>query len=229
MDGAEYTNDQLPRVPAARMRFTVRRLMLIVAALSLLLGSLVWLLKPDVEIRLATPPQRANMDFDVFDAMLKDLIDNKDFAPATHASNIKKTEIFLDVLTTGGGGDYSSLKRFVETRKSRPVSLDLFEDFADRNPRKVRFSLVNYHPSSDGVLLRDLSKNELALGMDFSFVFPKTRGWLRVALPAYSIDGKQAIIFFEFGPTEHGAKGYYLLRKVDGRWEVIDRQFGYYT
>ena len=39
----------------------------------------------------------------------------------------------------------------------------------------------------------------------------------------YSRDGQTAVVYFTFGPTSHGAGGYYLLSKVKGRWEIIER------
>lgn len=58
--------------------------------------------------------------------------------------------------------------------------------------------------------------------------FPRARGCVRAHLPGYSRDGLTAIMRFGFGPTQHGAMGYYLLKKVGGRWEIIGRSIEYW-
>ena len=37
-----------------------------------------------------------------------------------------------------------------------------------------------------------------------------------------------AVFSFSFGPSVHGAGGIYVLKKVKGRWEIIERRIYYY-
>jgi hypothetical protein len=48
-------------------------------------------------------------------------------------------------------------------------------------------------------------------------------------LPGYSRDGLTALVDFTFGPTPHGAVGFYLLKKVKGRWEIVECEIGYFS
>ncbi len=67
------------------------------------------------------------------------------------------------------------------------------------------------------------------MDLEFSSQFPKARGYVETLLPGYSRDGLAALVVFTFGPTAHGAVGYYLLRKVEGRWVIIERSIGYFS
>ena len=77
------------------------------------------------------------------------------------------------------------------------------------------------------IIVRGLSQIDTTL--EFCFQFPKARGYVETLLPGYSRDGLTALVVFSFGPTVHGAVGYYLLRKVEGRRVIIERSIGYFS
>jgi hypothetical protein len=212
-----------------RLRFTIRRLMIAVAVVSVILGGYFWMARPrTVELRMAPLPFRANVDHEVFDIVLTDLLVNDEFLFSKDRDGKQAARIVFSSMTEEGypedpehiGGYLGDL---VSEKK---VDKDVVENCIDRNPPKVRFSLTEYHPSNPGIVVQDLTEEEHFLGIKQS---NPNRGWVEVQLPGYSRDGQTALLRFTFGPTPHGSDGFYLLRKVKGRWEIIAKRLSYYA
>ncbi len=207
-----------------RPRFTLRRMMAAIALVAVLVACCLWTLRPPADrLELAPSPDRANTDHDLFDILLTDLIENPEFSTATLGDGLKKTEIVLGLITMRG---YTRGDRNLDSwAREQEVEPDVVSDLIDRNPEGRRCSLALYRPSNPNILVRDI--DQIDYGIDFRAPFPKGRGYVKTHLPGYSRDGQTALIRFWFGPTAHGAQGYYLLKKARGRWEIVGRSFWY--
>jgi hypothetical protein len=59
---------------------------------------------------------------------------------------------------------------------------------------------------------------------------PDANAWIRAWLLGYSTDGQRALVYFQCGPSPHGAVGAYLLEKrTDGRWMVKQRYIAHFV
>jgi hypothetical protein len=205
-----------------RVRFRLWSLMLAVAFAALVIAGFVLAFRdPVVVVERAPAPRWANIDHEIFDIVLTDLIENQEFDPAVGGRGIKKNQIVFGDTTSVGAG-----YQLVDAHYLKDVPLDLRHDLAARNPRRTRFSLAGYRPSNPDILVRDLRKVDQ--DFDFAADFPNARGYVESRLPGYSKDGQMVVVSFRFGPTAHGAIGYYLLKKVKGRWEIVRRDLGYF-
>lgn len=212
------------RIP--HVRFTVRRMMMVVASVALVIAGYLWAVRPPFErLELAPQPTWASVDHDILDIVLTDLIDNPEFDPAVGGRGVPKSEIVVgDVTATGLSRSGYHLDTWVREGK---ITAELRADLLARNRARTRYLLARYRPSNPGILVRNLDVIDTDLG--FSYQFPKARGYVITRLPAYSRDGQKALLFFAFGPTAHGAGGYYVLHKVKGRWEIIERYIYYFS
>ncbi len=199
--------------------------MIAVASIALAIAGYRWLYGPSVElVELAPQPLSASVDHDIFDIVVADLLDNEEFDPAVGGRRVAKSEIVLGDTTARGSSNAGvNLDSWIREKK---ISRDVLDDLLARNPNGRRYSLARYYPSNPNILVRTLSRVDMDLG--FSFQFPKARGYVETRLPGYSRDGLTALVSFSFGPTAHGAVGFYLLKKVAGRWEIIERSIGYF-
>jgi hypothetical protein len=59
--------------------------------------------------------------------------------------------------------------------------------------------------------------------------YPDVRAMAVLWLPAYSSDGRTAVVRFSFGPTAHGATATYLLARGVGGWRVTRWAFAFYV
>jgi hypothetical protein len=66
--------------------------------------------------------------------------------------------------------------------------------------------------------------NQSILGMEIP-----EKGWLESYLPAYSADGKLAVVRTLIGPSSHGAIGTYLLSRRGSAWSVVWREFVFFA
>ena len=165
-----------------------------------------------------------NSDFEIFDLVLSDLIVNEDFNPAVGGRRVRKSQIVLESSTHGltERGLYHPTDGYANA-----IPADIRHDILTRNPKGRRYSLAGYRPSSTNFLVRVLSDVDLDEKFDESF--PDARGFIRPNLPGYSKDGKSAMFFFTFGPTSHGATGYYMLVRIHDAWKISWRTFNYFT
>jgi hypothetical protein len=174
-------------------------------------------------VELARPPESVNLDHDLFDIVLSDLIDNEDFEPATGGRRVEKCQIvFGDTTLVGPGKIGASLAAWF---RDKPIPDEVKNSFLERNPQGKRFLLAGYQPSNSKILVRDLRQVDQDLG--FASQFPDARGYVESYLPAYSRDGRTALVLFSFGPTPHGAIGCYLLHKASGFWMISERMIAY--
>jgi hypothetical protein len=198
--------------------------MFAVASVALATATFLWIVRPPAErLELAPQPRSASTDHDIFDVVLLDLIQNQDFDPAVGGRGVAKSEIVFGDTTSGFARVEGGLDFWI---REKGVSSEIRDNLIARNPRGTRYLLTRYHPSDPSILVRNLS--QIDQDLDFSSQFPNARGYVAARLPGYSRDGLTALVYFSFGPTAHGARGYYLLKKVRGRWEIIERSIGYF-
>lgn len=199
-------------------RFSVRLLMLLVASVALVIGGFLWLVQLGaVREELAPQPLSASVDHEILDIVLGDLINNPEFINPYPT----KTQIVVGDRTPRGYGDAGNeLERWARENK---VTSDVVDDVASRSPKGICYLLARYQPSNPNILKRKIDV------IDLDTQFPKARGYVETRLPGYSRDGQNALLSFTFGPTPHGAVGFYLLKRVNGRWEIIMRSLYYYS
>jgi hypothetical protein len=213
-----------------RVQFTLRWLAVAVATVALMLACCLWIFRPPVVIvEVARPPASSNSDYDVFDVVLSDLIDNKEFEPATGGRQAEKPQIvFGDTTRVGfGKAGVNRVGGLGDWMREKRIPLEVTNDLMSRNPPGKRYILAGYRPSNPNILVRDLTQVDQDLG--FSSQFPRARGYVESCLPGYSRDGSAVLVPFKFGPTPHGAIGCYYLSKVNGRWEIVERLLGYFN
>lgn len=163
-----------------------------------------------------------NPDRAIFDVVLSDLIENPAFDPAVGGRHVKKSQIVLGDMT-----QHVSERLICDEclQDERVIPLELRADLVKRNPRTARYSLAAYHPANPDILVRD--PREIDLDLEFANEFPNARGYVLPNLPGYSVDGRTAVFRFILGPTPHGARGFYLLERRAGGWEITGRFLGY--
>jgi hypothetical protein len=203
-------------MPSPRLRWSVWRMIvaggmaaLFVACLVGFLPSVGWL---PTSIDPAPPPLRANTDHDLFDIVLTDLI--QEFRQAGGGAGPRPFQILIGDRTPGAIRELE--KALGEHSKELPE--EIRADLVHRNPERTPYSLSRYQPSNPDILVHDLRPVDTMLGFDRQF--PNAVGFVVPFLPGYSADGRTALFYFYYGPNMHGASGYYLLRKVKGRWEI---------
>jgi hypothetical protein len=201
-----------------RVQFTVRRMMVIVAIVGLGAGVICWKVRgPTVFVEPAPLPRWANPDHEIYDIVLSDLIDNPEFNLTIGQGGPKKTQILLNRCSLSPiTRKYLSFDRWFHENK---VSQEVLDDLVDRNPRDVRYELVDYQPGSPGISLAVLNESEL--DGDYALRFPGACGYVVPHLPGYSKDGKTALFHFSIQPLGyHPGWGCYLLEKLEGRWKI---------
>src|ERR1700737_4457534 len=86
-----------------RLRFTIRRLMIAVAVVSLILGGYFWMARPrTIELRMAPQPLRANVDHEIFDIVLTELLANDDFLSSRDRDGKQVSRIVFSSMTEEG-------------------------------------------------------------------------------------------------------------------------------
>jgi hypothetical protein len=166
---------------------------------------------------------RIEVDDGIFDTVLSDLLRYEDFTPAVGELR-GKSQIVLSERTYGGLSN-----GFLENGCSNPIKevpSEIRVDLIRRNPKGMRWPLTHYRPTNPDIVVRHLSQADPE--SEFKEVFPDARGYVETYLPGYSSDRQTALIAFRFGPTAHDAVGYYLLKNVEGRWEIIWRSLSYF-
>jgi len=160
--------------------------------------------------------QSRNADHEIFDIVLSDLFNNPDFYQN------KRPKIILSDTTVGmplGGLDQCPVNDEI-------IPFDIIEDLCNRNTVGKPYSLINYHPLNNHILLLNYS-NFMTSDGSFRDGYADVRGFVKAALPGYSRDGQAALFRFAFGPTDHYNFGYYRLDRLDGGWRIVSR-FLYY-
>jgi len=167
-----------------------------------------------------------NADIAIFDVVLSDLIGNKDIVPRGFSPVVEPFQIVVDDKTRAA----STLITLLDNTRGNPawkVPLDIRTDLKRRNRKGTSLSLAHYHPATPNILVRDLDK--IDQGDGFFGAFPDAACYVKPWLPGYSPDGQSALFYFFVGPSvdHHGCLGYYLVKKVDGHWEIVWRYIGY--
>ncbi len=84
--------------------------------------------------------------------------------------------------------------------------------------------MTDFRPANPNIFVRDLEKffeeADDPLG-EFLKKYPAAWGYVWAYMPAYSKDGKTAVVVFEGGPNgDHGLNWVYMLARKGKRWEV---------
>lgn len=106
------------------------------------------------------------------------------------------------------------------------VPTELRESLRKRNAAKVPLAGLTL---GRGVVAADLDKALAPRDWEGPEKYSDARAFARVWLPAYSKDGRTAVVRFAFGPTAHGATATYLLTKAEGGWKVTKWKLAYYA
>jgi hypothetical protein len=152
-------------------------------------------------------------DYRVLEIVLLKLIDSPDFAGAS-----TRTKIILDDMTLGPPD------RLRDPRLDKEFGVELCEELRRRNPGPP-VSLAAFKPRSSRILVGALG--QLDDPDDLYRAYPEVKGYVQAWLPAYSEDGKTALVRLEFGPTAHGAEATYVLVKDKKNWVVKRRSVAY--
>src|SRR5262249_33873561 len=125
-----------------RVQYTLRWLAVAVATVALMLACCLWIFRPPIVIvEVSRPPGSANFDYDVFDVVLSDLIDNKEFEPATGGREVEKPQIVFGDTTRVGFGEagVNRIGGLGEWMRKRKISLEVTNDLMSRNPPSKRY------------------------------------------------------------------------------------------
>jgi hypothetical protein len=140
-----------------------------------------------------------------------------------------KSLVLIDTETLGPSEMYLSDGQIRSDTSSENwrVSVDLRDGLRQRNASKRFLNLLTF---GKGVVAAELDK-VLSSPPEFAAPekYPEARAYARVWLPAYSKDGKTAVVRFAFGPTSHGATATYLLIKGKDGWSVSKWAFAFYA
>lgn len=161
------------------------------------------------------PTPITSVDCEIFEIVLTDLITRDEYVDYPAWREAKKIVVSDKIFGFGG---ISLCGR---------VSPELLADIMRRNPKGLRQSLRQYNPKNPNILVRDLTGVDGEFG--FSPVLEGARGYVVPFLPGYSKDGQTACFCFGFGPSPHGAVGFYILKKQDGHWTIVERHAAYLT
>lgn len=205
----------------SRWRFSVRAMIVTVAIAAVFMAGLIsfsrsegWLRRP---IEVAPPPRWANTDFDLFDVVFSDLNEGWRSGEA----DPKKSRILVDARTYRPNID---LLEDALGDRIKDVPEEIRADLVARNSRKGGYSLARYLPSNPDILVQDMDSRPR--DVPFKDYYPGVRGYVFPTLPGYAHDGRMALVCFGGSlSTGRDTLGYYLLRKVKGRWEIILKGF----
>jgi hypothetical protein len=218
-------------IPWSRLRSffrpTIGLMMVVVALIASVVGFSLWLKRPVVLIaELAPPPRSASVDHEIYDIVLTELIQNKDFNGSIGRPGPQSTKVVLCSAVEGG------LTReelgFFGNRMitDSVVAPDVLDSLVERNPAGRLYSIASYHPSNPNIVVETIAQRQRARGLIARD--PACCGYVIPQLPGYSLDGQTAFFYFSFPWFGHFGKGYYLLKRVNGRWEIVDKEINIY-
>lgn len=155
-------------------------------------------------------------DREIIEAVLLDMLASRgsglySFANGGQIGLLESTEVFDEFAENQMNSELSE-------REALDVTLALRRSLIERNSEPV--SLRGFKPLSPKItLVKD----------SYGLLGKERNGWVRIALPGRSADGRWAAVRFSFGPTAHGAAGTCLLERAANRWLVVWRRFSYYA
>ncbi len=165
-------------------------------------------------------------DCEVFEAVLTDMLTQDEYICFPGLKSNKKI-----LLADRAAPAPHQLTKDSTTYLGKRISPELMGDIVKRTPKKTFPSLKQYTPKNPNILVRDLSN---LTGEDWEYGFSDTvaagaRGFVGMSLPGFSRDGQTAFCCFISGPSNHGAAGFCVLKKEDGRWKVIEWHVAFFT
>jgi ankyrin repeat protein len=129
--------------------------------------------------------------------------------------------------TSGRFNEYteSQMNGELDERRANDIDLEMRRNWKARNLKPATLEQKLF--SDPRVVVRAVEDRGIlgrgAVGK------PGQRGWIQPMLPAYSTDGKRAMVRLWFGPSPHGAAATYFLKKGDLGWTVVWRDFAFYV
>ena len=151
-----------------------------------------------------------------------------------HADRRDK-ELIVHRETNEGGNWYLSQGQIEAESRKVKVPQQLIAALNERARRDEKRALDHFVPDDARVVVGDVSRATTGRPHEFAFLefpkrFPNAGAYVRIWLPAYSDDGREAIFRFFFGPSGHGASATFLLRKnARGHWAVVAAEINYYA
>ena len=117
-----------------------------------MIAGYLWMYRPPfVRVRVATPPQWANTDHDLFDIVLSDLIENEEFNPATGGRGVQKHQIVVG--NTSGTGFNRLPWDFDKWLREKEIPPEIKADLLSRNSKHRKYFLARYRPSNPNILV----------------------------------------------------------------------------
>ncbi|MCE9560149.1 MAG: ankyrin repeat domain-containing protein [Armatimonadetes bacterium] len=170
-------------------------------------------------------------DLVVVSAAMTNILENKD-SDGWSAWNKKLTKIVLlnEIGREGSFLNDSQVNADLDDKQAHDFSLEIRKSFSKRTGDVAIVDAALFNDSR--ILVRP--QEAIFDKREYSDGSPQTEklqafGWIHSSLPGYSIDGTAAILRCGFGPTSHGGTLTIFLKKVDGNWQVMWREFAYYA
>jgi hypothetical protein len=204
------------------LRPTIARTMVLVAFVATVIGFWLWVVRPVEPITEPAPPKMVNVDHEIYDIVLSDLIENKEFNDSIGRPVPKLTKVVF-IPRSAGHVTLESLGFFSShMMQGGKIGPDVQASLAERNPRDRVFSIDDYRPSHPDILVGSIDQFNGGR-------YPAACGYVIPYLPGYSKDGQTAFFRFSIPPLGyHPGFGLYLLKRIKGRWEIVEREIDVY-
>lgn len=164
-------------------------------------------------------------DYEIINIVATDLLKNKEyvshFGAATPRTKRTSPKIWIETETLEMfPGMPEAINADIAYDPEAPpnkfsVSKEISLSFARKN--SVPISLADFKPQHKSVTL--WPSHQWMTNEEFFARYPDI-GWLRPWLPGYSQDGKRALCRFVAGPSAHGIRGAYMLKKTGTKWKI---------
>jgi hypothetical protein len=163
-------------------------------------------------------------DYAVLEAALNDLASPRNPEYKYHIQNVGPgREIVIDDNTYKYDTELRDKSTNIDHTDTRSIPADIQDDFKRRKGEPAR-SLADFQPVNPNIIVRDLDKmfkTPYGALEAFDKKYPTAWGYVWAYPPAYSRDGKTAVVLFEGGPNgEHGLNWVYMLARKGKRWDV---------
>lgn len=170
----------------------------------------------------------ATRDREILDLVVQDLLDpeNPEYEPGfiTEADGPNKIVMDVRTLTTKDPGHGEQV--LASVAKKLELSEELTKSWRRRNSiRSLPTSRIGLRNKAiKFVDLEALYKEDPnLLDLAFGKRFPDAVSWFQPFLPAFTDDGKHAVVVLDSGPSPHGQEWVHYLRREADRWTIVWR------
>lgn len=169
-------------------------------------------------------------DTDVIRAVLGDLAEGSEMFVPPGLKGGNKIILFAEGASLSKARQATveqSINSELNDREANDLDLPMRRDFLAKIGRN--FSLTPSDFSNPRVMVAPVG-TIFARDNGFSFAKEsKGKAIIRTFLPGFSADKTRAFLRFGIGIMEHGASGTVFLKKSNGKWKVVWREFSYYV